>query len=449
MSTGVETDVQLRGRHIVVTRSLVPLAGRSQHDVPEAVHSRGRSRELLERAFDDGNSSARMRNLLVLFQVGSKFLPCFPFYRSIRDRSRCHYDSCHWASNGVLVSLGVRRGEGSVAVSLDEQLVFSAVLGSVVLSPSIMFVFLLVELNEVLDRLRQGPSQSPRRVETSDTSGEETDASQGRRKILSKKTYRMKKVYAATELGRFLVTGPPDAANVPSHFYCRLCRKNVPVLTHGHHEVFRHFQGRRHFARDRRLRLETPGSRVLDFQANPLTEDELERQKEKIQKGPLVVRDREHPFAEDFISDEAGVIDPQLPVLTKVSCLVDGLKMGGSYGLIEKLWVQFVLTAGPVKREVAWTRDEVLVGSVGFRNPFVSFPDSNCCFAFSQSSLLECCREFCRELLGGQRLIVSLALGLKSVASHCGPSCGRGRRALSVGLLWMFSTVSQLMLHTM
>ena len=115
------------------------------------------------------------------------------------------------------------------------------------------------------------------------------------------------------------------------------------------------------------------GWRVLDFQGNPLAEDELERQKEKIQKGPIVVRDREHPFAEDLISDEAGVVDPQLPVLTKVSCLVDALKMGGSYGLNEKLWAQFVLTAGPVNREVAWTRDEVLVGSVDFRNSFVSF----------------------------------------------------------------------------
>ena len=167
------------------------------------------------------------------------------------------------------------------------------------------------------------------------------------------------------------MTGASDAANMPSHFYCRLCRKNVSVLTHGHHEVLRHFQRRRHFARDQRLRLETPGWRVLDFQGNPLTEDELEWQRESIEKGPLVVRDREHPFAEDLISDEAGVIDPQLPVLTKVSCLVHGLKMGGSYGLIEKLWAQFVLRAGPVAREVAWTRDEVLVGFVDFRNPFV------------------------------------------------------------------------------
>ena len=169
------------------------------------------------------------------------------------------------------------------------------------------------------------------------------------------------------------VTGPSDAVNIPSHFYCRVCRKNVSVLTHGLHEVLRHFQGSRHFARDQRLRLETPGWRVLDFQGNPFSEDELEHQKERIMKGPLVVRDREHPFAEDLITDEAGIVDPQLPVLTKVSYLVDALKMGGSYELIEKLWVQFVLTAVPVNTEVAWTRDEVFVGSKDFRNHFVSF----------------------------------------------------------------------------
>ena len=194
----------------------------------------------------------------------------------------------------------------------------------------------------------QGLSQSPQRVEASDTSGDETDASKGRPNVLSKKTFRLKKVYALTELGRFFVTGPLDAANMPSHLYCQLCRKNVSVLTHEHHEVLRHFQGRRHFARDQRLRLETRGWRVLDFQGNPLSEDELERQRENIQKGPLVVRDREHPFAEDLITDEAGVIGPQLPVLVKVSCLVDAMKMGGSYGLVEKLWAHFVLTAGPV-----------------------------------------------------------------------------------------------------
>ena len=77
VSNGVETDKQMRGRHIIVTRSLVPLAGGSQHDVPEAVHSRGRSRELLEQAFDDGIICAQRGILVVLFHVGFKFLPHF------------------------------------------------------------------------------------------------------------------------------------------------------------------------------------------------------------------------------------------------------------------------------------------------------------------------------------------------------------------------------------
>ena len=140
----------------------------------------------------------------------------------------------------------------------------------------------MTELNEVLDRLKQGPSQGPQRIETSETRGDETDTSKGRRNIRSKKTFRMKKVYAATELGRFFVTEPSDAAKIPCHFYCRVCRKKVSVPTHGHHERLRHFQGSRQFAPDQRLRLETPGWLVLDFDGNPIREDELERQMAKI-----------------------------------------------------------------------------------------------------------------------------------------------------------------------
>ena len=87
-----------------------------------------------------------------------------------------------------------------------------------------------------------------------------------------------------------------------------MCRKNVSVLTHGHLEVLRYFQGSPYFAYDQRLRLETPGWRVLDFHGNPVSEEELERQMGKIKKGPRVVRDRELPFAEDLNTEEAGVL---------------------------------------------------------------------------------------------------------------------------------------------
>ena len=287
----------------------------------------------------------------------------------------------------------------------------------------------MAELNEVLDRLKQGPSQGPQRIETSDTSGDETDASKGRRKTL-----HTKKVYAVTELGKFFVTGPSDAAGMPSHFYCRVCWKNVSLLTHGHHEVLRHFQGSRNFAPDQRLRLETLAWRVLDFHGNSLSDDELERQSEKIRMGSLEVRNSEHPFAEDLITDEAGVVDPQLPVLTKVSCLVNALKMGSSYGIIGNLWAQFANRRASEYRSGLDTRRS-FSRFRRFPDPLRLIPDSHCCFAFSASLLLECYPKFCREWLVGRRLTIFTALNSRSLVSLCGPSCGHGRKALSVGLL--------------
>ena len=202
-------------------------------------------------------------------------------------------------------------------------------------------VILLSELDDVLDKLNQGPSipqQQQRVTDTKDTSGEEIDTSQPRRRVRSKRTFKMKKSYATKELAWFLVTSPTDASTKLSEFYCRLCRKDVSVLTHGSLEVLRRFQGIRHFARDQRLRLETPGWRVFGFDGKPLTEDELERQREKILRARLVVRDREYPFREDLIPDASGNTDPQLSVLAKVTSLVDVLQLGGSYELVERLW---------------------------------------------------------------------------------------------------------------
>ena len=92
-------------------------------------------------------------------------------------------------------------------------------------------------------------------------------------------------------MGRFLVTGPMDASGKPSLFYCRTCKKDVSVLTHGIHEILRHYQVTKHFARDQRLRLENPGWRVLDFEGNVMREEEVARQRVWILRGSQVVRD--------------------------------------------------------------------------------------------------------------------------------------------------------------
>ena len=202
-------------------------------------------------------------------------------------------------------------------------------------------IFLFTELDAVLQHLGQSTARpGVHAVETSESSADESEVGQSRRRVRSKRTFKMK-VWGANELGQFFVTGATDAAGKPSHFYCRVCRKDVSVLTHGPHEILRHYQGVKHFARDQRLRLETPGWRVLDIEGNPLSESELERRREQILRGPVVVRDREYPFAEDLFIDESGAADTTLPVVAKVSSLIETLRLGGPYELVSQLWSQF------------------------------------------------------------------------------------------------------------
>ena len=79
------------------------------------------------------------------------------------------------------------------------------------------------------------------------------------------------------------------------------------------------------------------------------------------------MRDREYLFAQDLIVDGLGASDAKLPVLAKVSSLVEVLRLGGSYELVNQLWSQFTLTASRVNIDVTWSRDEVLVGFFCFR----------------------------------------------------------------------------------
>ena len=144
---------------------------------------------------------------------------------------------------------------------------------------------LFTRLDDVLGWMEQVQQRQSRAVtqlgDISDTSGDESDLGEPRRRLRSKRTYKMMKAWGTKDFGQFFVTRPPDVATKPSHFYCRICRKDVSVLTHGHHEILRHFQCSKHFPRDHRLRLETPGWEVLDFEGIAMSPTEVERQRDK------------------------------------------------------------------------------------------------------------------------------------------------------------------------
>ena len=222
--------------------------------------------------------------------------------------------------------------------STIDQLVYLELLGMTPLFLGSSFALLSSELDDLFDKQKQGPSVSQFfGAATTDISEEETDAGQPQKRVLSKRTFKMKNSYATDELARFFVTRRTDASNILSEFFCRVCRKDVSVLTLGSSEILRLFRGIRHVAGNQLLCLETLGWRVFDYNSNSLIGDELEKQRDKSLRPPLVVRDREYPVREDLIPDASRNVDPQLPLLAKVSSFSGVLQLNGSCKLVERL----------------------------------------------------------------------------------------------------------------
>ena len=61
------------------------------------------------------------------------------------------------------------------------------------------------------------------------------------------------------------------------------------------------------------------------------------------------------------MTDDAGVADPQLPILVKVSSLLEVMRLGWSYERLENLWAHSSLTAHWVNIEVCYSSNEILV----------------------------------------------------------------------------------------
>ena len=135
-------------------------------------------------------------------------------------------------------------------------------------------------------------------------------------------------------------------------------------MTHGLQEILRLFQGNKHFLRSQRLRLETPVWRVLDFEGNPMREEESGWQRERFLRSKHLVRDREYPFSEYLIVDSSGAVDVSLPMLVKVSALIESLHLDRFYKLARQLWTQFTLVAGRLNVDVTRSRGEVLVSAL-------------------------------------------------------------------------------------
>ena len=191
MSTEAEVRHKRSRRQAVITRRFVPLSG--QEPGPVGFGSRERSRELLEQAFSDGTVEFKIR-------IPLGFVPCgFLFSLNCLD---------HFPVDPAIAPINAT-GHQLVtmcrSICAEERAqILDPLMGSKCLTTYFMafvvFLFslylLFAELDAVLQRLGHGSAPlSPHVADTSDTSADESEASHTRRRVRSKRTFKMKKLW--------------------------------------------------------------------------------------------------------------------------------------------------------------------------------------------------------------------------------------------------------------
>ena len=113
--------------------------------------------------------------------------------------------------------------------------------------------------------------------------------------------------------------------------------------------------------------METHGWGAPEIEGSPIPDETLERQRQKNLLVLFVLRDHEREFTEDLLVDESGAADPNLPVLARVSSLMEVLPIVGIYEFVATSWSQVMLMDSRVNFKVAWLRDEVVVSSWNYQ----------------------------------------------------------------------------------
>ena len=159
------------------------------------------------------------------------------------------------------------------------------------------------------------------------------------RNLLHRKMLSLKPVF-----GDF-VTG--SKCGSAKFFFCRNCRRDVKLGSHGSSEFVRDFGPKKHWEQDVVYHLHM-GLPVYNKLMEPMT---LSSRQED-----------EFPFLEELLPKHLKV-DSKVPFMTLVSCFCDCLRSGGDLSLVQRLWGQFPATLGEREPEFTlnWSRSETTV----------------------------------------------------------------------------------------
>ena len=241
--------------------------------------------------------------------------------------------------------------------------------------------WLFTSLGDVLSRLEQVEQKLFRAVlrlgDTSNTSVDESDMCEPRRRTRSQRTYKCRRGEPVV-LFSFLWLCPQMLRQSPAiscaeivartSLYCLLITTNFATLPW----------------------LE-PTFEVWDVGLGSLglwrdcQESSRSRATAGEQCGPFrLERDREYPSSEDVIVDDTGEVDTNFGIFA----LIEVPRLGGFYELVYQLWDQFTLSVVRVNVDFTWSRDDVLFKIHLSRIVYVGSVHSVCCVSSPSFSIV-------------------------------------------------------------
>ena len=145
----------------------------------------------------------------------------------------------------------------------------------------------------------------------------------------------------------------------PTYFFCRVCQRDVRMKAHGAGEFKRPFSSDGHWFRDVCYRVHS-GLPIYNRLLEPkeLTANQIAEYKAQ----PFVDLAEGFPFPEDLLPKHAQV-GSKVPFMTMISSVCEGLRSGGDFILLRRLWACFRASLGESAPEyqLNWSRTETVV----------------------------------------------------------------------------------------
>ena len=133
-------------------------------------------------------------------------------------------------------------------------------------------------------------------------------------------------------------------------FYCRICKRDVKMRSHGAAEFVRHFGPKGHWAADVTYRVHMElavYNKLMEPMELSATQEAEYRARPFVDLGP------DFPFPEDLLPKHARA-DSKVPFMTFVSGFCDLLRSGGDFSLLRRLWGYFLASLGKQDRCSLW-----------------------------------------------------------------------------------------------